>query len=193
MTIFYNNSSLKDTMLIALSNKVPNNIKNNDSHTALYYNDELVGVNIFDVSKTINLNNGIIYPTLEILDFIKEITKLDFSKFIKPNFVVSEIIECEEVPNTHLHKCQVNLGNEVTQIVCGAKNARKGLKTVCATVGTFMPNGLYIDNGQLMSIPSHGMLCSSKELKISPISSGIIELNNSYKIGEEFSDVYSNL
>ncbi|GAA5414840.1 YtpR family tRNA-binding protein [Ureaplasma ceti] len=196
MTIFYNQLSLQDAMLITLSNKEVTRVENHDDFVVLFNNDDMVGVNIFNVSKTMALDNGLIYPTEEILNFIQTRTNLDLRAFCTPNFVVAEILECEDVEGTHLHKCKVDLGADLgkTQIVCGAINARAGLRTVCATVGTFMPSGAFIADGKLMSLESHGMLCSARELKIANDNKpGIIELDNSYTVGTPFKAVYANL
>ena len=193
MTIFYN-SALKNAMVICLNNLKPNRVENYDNYTLIFNENNLVGINIFHVDKKLNhLENGMIYPTNEILSFIQKETNIDLSSDVKPTFVVAEIIECEDVENTHLHKCQVNVGNEILQIVCGAANARVGLKTVCAKVGSVMPSGTYINDGELMSIPSHGMLCSAKELKLESNKPGIIELDETYQVGENFKPIFSNL
>ena len=56
------------------------------------------------------------------------------------NLVIGEIIECEPHPDSdHLHLCKVNIGSEVLNIVCGAPNARKGIKVIVAKVGAELP------------------------------------------------------
>ena len=56
--------------------------------------------------------------------------------------VIGEIKECEEHPDSdHLHVCKVDVGNEVLQIVCGAPNARVGIKVIVALVGAVLPDG----------------------------------------------------
>lgn len=195
MTLFYNRETLRDTLLIAFNNKSVYSTENFNTHEILYsIENEMIGINIFNVSEHIQLANGMIYPTPEVINFLNKITSIDFSQYLKPNFVVAKVLECEDVEGTHLHKCQVDLGSQVVQIVCGAVNVRKDLKTVCATVGTFMPSGSYIAEGKLMSIPSNGMLCSAKELNLQVADSkpGIIELDDSYHFFDEFKDVYSN-
>lgn len=195
MSIFYNADALHCAMLINLSNHKVNRVENFDDYTMLYHDDELVGINIFYVNKDLpHLPNGLLYPTSDLLAFIQKRIGMDLSHILKPTFVVAEIIECEDVPNTHLHKCLVNVGgDEPLQIVCGAVNAKKGLKTVCAMVGTSMPDGSYIADGALMSIASHGMLCSSKELNLEPITPGIMELDANAVVGSAFTPVFKNL
>lgn len=61
-----------------------------------------------------------------------------------------------------------------------------------AKIGAILPNGHMILPGSLMGFESNGMLCSSKELNLSPESNGIIELNDTYNIGDEFLELYQN-
>ena len=109
--------------------------------------------------------------------------------------VVGEVIECVEHPDSdHLHVCKVNVGKEILQIVCGAKNVRSNLKVVVATIGSILPNGTFIKPGELLGHKSFGMLCSARELNI--VNSnfnniGIIELPDDAKIGLSFDDVFT--
>ncbi|MBS0568316.1 MAG: phenylalanine--tRNA ligase subunit beta [Proteobacteria bacterium] len=92
--------------------------------------------------------------------------------------VVAEIVECSPHPNADkLRVCQVATGDGTTvQIVCGAPNARRGLKAPLATVGAAMPNGMQIKKAALRGVDSFGMLCSAKELGIDADASGLLEL-----------------
>jgi phenylalanyl-tRNA synthetase beta chain len=92
--------------------------------------------------------------------------------------VVAEIVECAAHPNADkLRVCQVAIGaGENVQIVCGAPNARAGLKAPLATVGTTMPGGMQIKKAALRGVESFGMLCSAKELGIDADASGLLEL-----------------
>ena len=61
------------------------------------------------------------------------------------NLIIGEIVDCGDHPDSdHLHVCQVNIGNEVTQIVCGAHNVRKGLKVIVALPGAILPRNFDI-------------------------------------------------
>ena len=78
-------------------------------------------------------------------------------------------------------------------IVCGAKNARKDLNVVVATIGAILPNGKRIKKSKLLGIESFGMLCSAKELNINNKKfndQGIIELDSIYTIGSTFNDLF---
>jgi tRNA-binding protein len=106
-------------------------------------------------------------------------------------FVVAEIETMEDHPDSdHLHICQVNIGQEESvQIVCGAPNARQGLKTVAALPGAMMPDGSLIFPGALRGVDSYGMLCSASELNLpnAPQERGIIELDD-VVVGQEFTN-----
>lgn len=86
-------------------------------------------------------------------------------KFINcTNLVIGEIIECVEHPDSdHLHVCKVNVGKEVLQIVCGAPNARTGIKVIVALPGAKLPGG-EIKAGAIRGQESNGMMCSIEEL-----------------------------
>ena len=92
--------------------------------------------------------------------------------------VVGEIVECVKHPNADsLSVCKVQAGDaEPLQVVCGAPNARVGLKAPLATVGTRMPGGMEIKQAKLRGVESHGMLCSARELGLAEDSSGLLEL-----------------
>ncbi|MHB8447767.1 MAG: phenylalanine--tRNA ligase subunit beta [Rudaea sp.] len=92
--------------------------------------------------------------------------------------VVGEIVECAPHPNADkLCVCKVALGKgEPLQIVCGAPNARSGLKAPLATIGAKLPNGVEIRKASLRGIESNGMLCSAQELGLDADASGLLEL-----------------
>jgi len=100
--------------------------------------------------------------------------------------VVGEIVECDKHPNADsLSVCKVQAGGpEPLQIVCGAPNARVGLKAPLATVGTKMPGGMEIKQAKLRGVESHGMLCSARELGLAEDSSGLLELPENCAAGQ---------
>ena len=84
------------------------------------------------------------------------------------NIVVGEVVGCEDVPETHLHVCQVNVGEEVLrQIVCGAPNVRAGIKVMVALPGARIADNYKIKKGKIRGLESLGMICSLEELGIS--------------------------
>ena len=99
--------------------------------------------------------------------------------------VVAQIVSCERHPDAErLQVCQVSVGGDATvQIVCGAPNARAGLKAPLATVGSVLPNDITIKAAKLRGVESQGMLCSAKELQIDPDASGLLELPADAPVG----------
>ena len=99
--------------------------------------------------------------------------------------VVAEILSTAKHPEAdRLQVCQVSIGSgEPVQIVCGAPNARAGLKAPLATVGANLPGGIAIKAAKLRGVESFGMLCSAKELMIDPDASGLLELPADAPVG----------
>ena len=98
--------------------------------------------------------------------------------------VVAEIISCEKHPEAdRLQVCQVATGAGTVQIVCGAPNARPGLKAPLATVGATLPGGIGIKAAKLRGVESQGMLCSARELGIDADASGLLELPADAPVG----------
>jgi len=102
-----------------------------------------------------------------------------------PGVVVGEIVERDKHPNADsLSVCKVNAGGELVQVVCGAPNARAGMKAPFATVGTTMPGGMEIKQAKLRGVESLGMLCSARELGLADDASGLMELPAELRTGE---------
>jgi len=102
------------------------------------------------------------------------------------NVVVAEIIETYVHPKANkLQICTVNDGTELLQIVCGASNARAGIKVPLAKIGAKLPNNIAIKQAKLREIDSYGMLCSGFELQINDDSSGLFELPNNANVGQD--------
>ena len=106
--------------------------------------------------------------------------------------VVGQILSADQHPNAdRLRVCQVDVGQGAPlNIVCGAPNARAGIKIPCATVGALLPPGedgkaFEIKLGKLRGVESQGMLCSAKELQISEESNGLLELGDDAVIGRD--------
>ena len=99
--------------------------------------------------------------------------------------VVAQILSCERHPDAErLQVCQVSVGGaDPVQIVCGAPNARAGLKAPLATVGSVIPGGITIKAAKLRGVESQGMLCLAKELQIDPDASGLLELPADAPVG----------
>jgi len=100
--------------------------------------------------------------------------------------VVAEILSAEKHPNAdRLQVCSVDVGAaEPLRIVCGAANARAGLRTACAMVGAELPGNFQIKQAKVRSVESFGMLCSAKELGINDAAEGIMELPADAPVGQ---------
>ena len=104
--------------------------------------------------------------------------------------VVGEIMQASQHPNAdRLRVCQVDVGQDkLLTIVCGAPNARVGIKIPCALVGAELPPGedgkpFLIKLGKLRGVESEGMLCSARELKLSEDHGGLLELSLEAPLG----------
>ncbi|MDD3106691.1 MAG: phenylalanine--tRNA ligase subunit beta [Bacilli bacterium] len=81
------------------------------------------------------------------------------------NLVIGHVLQREDHPDSdHLSVCQVNIGNEVIQIVCGAPNVREGQHVIVALVGAILPGDFKIKKSKIRGIESNGMICSLQEL-----------------------------
>jgi phenylalanyl-tRNA synthetase beta chain len=103
------------------------------------------------------------------------------------DFEVAEIMEAAQHPDADkLKVCSVKTRSGLLQIVCGAPNARPGIKVVLANVGTLIPNGNFkIKKSNIRGVESVGMLCSAEEIGLSGIDSkGILELDGNAIIGD---------
>lgn len=107
-------------------------------------------------------------------------------------FEVAQIMAAEPHPSAdRLRVCQVSTKDGMLQIVCGAPNARAGIKVVLARVGTLIPNGQFkIKESEIRGVKSQGMMCSEEELLIGKDSSGIIELPDDAVIGDSIIQHY---
>ncbi|MHB8911132.1 MAG: phenylalanine--tRNA ligase subunit beta [Lysobacter sp.] len=99
--------------------------------------------------------------------------------------VVAQILSAEKHPEAdRLQVCQVDVGNGASvQIVCGAPNARAGLKAPLAMVGANLPGGMAIKAAKLRGVESSGMLCSARELGVDADASGLFELPADAPVG----------
>src|SRR5690554_2648287 len=106
-------------------------------------------------------------------------------------FVTAHIVSAEQHPNADkLRVCKVDAGTgELIDVVCGAPNARTGLKSVFAFPGTYIPGkDMTIGKGNIRGQVSNGMLCSNAELELSNDHDGIIELPEDAPIGVKYTD-----
>jgi phenylalanyl-tRNA synthetase beta chain len=103
--------------------------------------------------------------------------------------VVGEITKAEPHPDADkLQVCTVNDGSRELQVVCGAPNARAGLKAPLATVGGVLPGDFKINKAKLRGVESNGMLCAEQELGLSDANEGLMELAADAPVGSDFRD-----
>ncbi|HSV30208.1 MAG TPA: phenylalanine--tRNA ligase subunit beta [Candidatus Omnitrophota bacterium] len=108
-------------------------------------------------------------------------------------FTIAHVLEAEKHPDAdRLRVCKVDTGSEVIQVVCGAPNARAGLKVILAQPGTFIPvTGDVLKKGKVRGVESQGMMCSWRELKLGEDHEGIAELAADAPVGKKLVEVMS--
>lgn len=116
-----------------------------------------------------------------------EVEEISTRNDLEP-FVIAEIIEAVPHPSADkLRVCQVKTTEGILEIVCGAPNARAGIKVVLAPIGSKIPNGGFsITKSTIRGVASNGMLCSAEELNLGKDSEGIIEVPQEYPIGMKY-------
>ncbi|AUF83363.1 hypothetical protein CXP39_00900 [Mesoplasma syrphidae] len=160
-----------------------------DNLTVLKHGNEIVAINIFNPD--LDIKQGFVSEDKRVYSYVQKVIENLIAVEQDVQFKIGKVLSCELILGTHLNLCQVDLGAETLQIVCGAANVRNDLLVVVATPGSYLPNGLKIGENKLHGFDSYGMLCSARELEI-PFgiynSEGIIELDNKFanKLGESF-------
>lgn len=199
MNVFYNRDGIGDVLLVSLKSldaekraieKKGDVVRIFDETT-----NETAGYNIFNISSYYAVSgNGTVEVTDELVGVMNELlAKNGFSETmeadVSPKFVVGYVKEKQKHPNADkLSVCQVDVGTEVLQIVCGAPNVEAGQKVVVAKIGAVMPSGLVIKEAELRGVRSYGMICSARELELpnAPQEKGILVLSDEYEVGQPF-------
>src|SRR6266516_5671765 len=112
----------------------------------------------------------------------------DKAKMLAP-YVIAKVVDAKQHPNAdRLRVCMVDTGDgKPVQVVCGAPNARTGMKGVFAPPGAFIPGkNITLGVGKIRDVESRGMLVSEFELQISDDHEGIIELPDDAPVGEPY-------
>jgi len=105
------------------------------------------------------------------------------------NIVVAEVVSMEKHPDADkLNVCQVNVGNETLQIVCGANNVKPGVRVPAALIGAKLSAEFTIKKAKLRGVESNGMLCSAKELGLAEESDGLLILPQNAPVGQSIRD-----
>jgi phenylalanyl-tRNA synthetase beta chain len=116
----------------------------------------------------------------------------DKAALLKP-FVIASVVSCEKHPNAdRLRVCMVDIGQVANgekpiQVVCGAPNARVGMKGVFSAPGTFIPGkSMTLEVGKIRGVESRGMLLSEAEMMISDDHEGIVDLPADAPVGASY-------
>ncbi len=105
------------------------------------------------------------------------------------DFTIAKVIEAKPHPNAdRLRVCMVDTGSGApVQVVCGAPNARTGMKSVFSPPGTYIPGKkITLGKGVIRGVESLGMLCSAAELELSNDHEGIIDLPDDAPVGASY-------
>jgi phenylalanyl-tRNA synthetase beta chain len=119
-----------------------------------------------------------------------EVDSFEAATSITEAVVVGEIVAIAAHPNADkLRVCEVNAGIEIPiQVVCGAPNARVGIKVPLARVGALLPDDLTIKATKIRGIASEGMLCAAAELQLGDDDDGLWELPDDAPVGMSLAD-----
>ncbi|HSJ36703.1 MAG TPA: DUF4479 domain-containing protein [Planococcus sp. (in: firmicutes)] len=198
MNAFYNKQGIGDVLLVQLQTETPEKIQTEDNGDITLIKDgsgAITGFNLFNASQyisvpetgTIDVSEQLVTELQNALE--KNSVELFLEVDLSPKFVVGYVESMEKHPNADkLNVCQVAVGNEKLQIVCGAPNVAAGQKVVVAKVGAVMPSGMLIKDAELRGVASSGMICSAKELALpdAPEEKGILVLEDDNEIGSLF-------
>lgn len=198
MNAFYNKQGIGDVLLVQLQTETPEKITTEDNGDVTLIKDgsgTITGFNLFNASQyisfpetgTIDVSEQLVTELQNALE--KNSVELLLEVDLSPKFVVGYVESMEKHPNADkLNVCQVAVGNERLQIVCGAPNVDAGQKVVVAKVGAVMPSGMLIKDAELRGVASSGMICSAKELALpdAPEEKGILVLEDDKEIGSSF-------
>lgn len=198
MNVYYNTSGIGDVLLLTMS-ECPREERVSETKGDVVRisngKGQPVAYNIFNASSYVEItDNGpvkvdekLVQTILDIFEKNKVADVLEVD--LRPKFIVGYVTEKEQHENADkLSVCKVDVGDEIEQIVCGAKNIDAGQKVVVARVGATMPSGLEIKPTNLRGVDSNGMICSKEELGLpkDPNEEGIYVLGEDAVVGSPF-------
>lgn len=196
MNLFYNNEAVGDVAFLQIEVIEGSfDYVTKGDVVEIRNNDQVVGYNIFNISKNSQISgNGHIKLTEALVAELQTaITDAGFDYKLNadfsPKFVVGYVETKEKHPDADkLSVLKVDVATEQLQIVCGAPNVEAGEKVVVAKVGAVMPSGMVIKDAELRGVASSGMICSMKELNLpnAPQEKGIMVLSDDYTVGQAF-------
>jgi phenylalanyl-tRNA synthetase beta chain len=117
-----------------------------------------------------------------------EVEHVDDKASALKDFVIARVVEAKPHPNAgRLRVCLVDAGGTPVQVVCGAPNARAGMKSVFAAPGAYIPGKkITLGKGVIRGVESNGMLCSGAELEVSDDHDGILDLPDAAPVGAAY-------
>lgn len=198
MNAFYNKQGIGDVLLVQLQTERPEKIHTEMSGDITLIKDQegtIAGFNLFSASSYIEFpETGAVDVSEDLVTALQNALEkngidLLLEVDLSPKFVVGYVESKEKHPDADkLNICQVSVGSEQLQIVCGAPNVDSGQKVVVAKVGAVMPSGMVIKDAELRGVASSGMICSAKELALpdAPQEKGILVLDADAEIGSAF-------
>lgn len=205
---FYNHAASGDVLLLTQGKGDPDYlISEREGDVTLIrdtHDDSILGINIHNISDSFAIEeSGQVFLDEEQVELVNaKIKAAGFDVEVEvdnsPKFVVGYVESC--VPHEdsdHLSVTQTKVGEEVLQIVCGAKNIAQGQQVLVAKPGAVLPSGSIIWSGALRGVKSDGMICSTRELNLADIEDlpGIWELESQLEVGmslDEVVDYYRN-
>lgn len=198
MNAFYNKNGIGDVLLVQLQTETPEKIHPEQTGDITLIKDAsgtIAGFNLFNASEYMDSGEAAsVEVTEEVVTVLQNALEKNGVDYIlevdlSPKFVVGYVESKEKHPNADkLNICQVAVGTEQLQIVCGAPNVEAGQKVVVAKVGAVMPSGMIIKDAELRGVASSGMICSAKELALpnAPQEKGILVLPEDAETGSPF-------
>jgi tRNA-binding protein len=195
---YYNKEGIGDTLLIDFLKETESDInyeRQGDVVVVKNNKGEVLGGHLFNASEYLSIEgNGKVKVSDDAVATLNRLfTEKGFDLALTVNnqadFIVGYVKEKAAHPDADkLSVCQVDVGDKLLQIVCGAPNVDAGQKVVVAQIGALMPSGLVIKESELRGVRSEGMICSARELGLpnAPTKKGILVLEDTYKVGEAF-------
>lgn len=194
MNLFYNEKGIGDVLVVTfLNDSVVKTVEKGDTTVLFNAENKCVGVNIFNAKQHFTWVANRYLDKTEykeaVSTFLVE-NGVEQTWTTAPSFVVGFVAACEKHPDSEkLSVCQVEVGEETLQIVCGAKNVGQGQHVVVAKPGAQLKSGLFIVPSVLRKVASNGMICSKKELDLDGESNGILVLENG-TAGSSFYEIH---
>ena len=171
-SFFYNFKTLGDILFIIIDNsKLMTSFKKDKDVVYIYSNDELIGINIFNISLVMKIKSkGLIhFPNKIFIDIVNSLLKDDvkISYPVSSNYVIGRILSVEDHPeSSHLKILKVDCKDEILSIVCGAYNCEVNRLGVVCKVGATLRNGEKLVVQNMLGEKSYGMMCSEKDLNL---------------------------